>query len=102
MRFKTFLKTQNSSELFESTFEKYYSRGYFGSIDKNEIKEQQRDWFDKFNFILEEGDLGMVISSLQSRDNICRDWFSNIYKVDVSNLGKKELLEQVKITMGLQ
>lgn len=95
MRFKTFVKSQNNhTNIFESIFEKYYTKGYFGSIDKDMIKEQQLDWFDKFLLIIEEGDISNLMSTLSSRDNCCtREWFSSMYAVDIREMGKKELLE---------
>lgn len=97
MRFKQFLKSQNNVSIFESTFEKYYNKGHFGSIDKQTIKEQQLDWFEKFLLVLEEGDISTIMSILSSRDYCCtREWFSNIHKVDIKELGKKEILEEVK------
>jgi hypothetical protein len=102
MRFKQFLKTQNNNlEIFESTFEKYYSKGYFGNINKETIKTQQLDWFDKFLLIIEEGDKSMLTSILSSRDHCCtREWFSSIYKVDIRELGKKEILEELNNLFG--
>lgn len=95
MRFKTFVKSlNNNSIIFESTFEKYYSKGYFGNISKEIIKEQQLDWYDKFLLIIEEGDITNLMSTLSSRDNCCtREWFSSMYTIDIREMGKKELLE---------
>lgn len=96
MRFKTFLKDQtNYSSIFESSFDKFYTKGYYGTIKREEIREQQKDWFDKFLLILEEGDISLMMSILSARDSICREWFSSIYQVEVKEYGKKEMLEEL-------
>ena len=94
MRFKEYynLNTASNKNLFEEVFEKYYTKGCFGSIDKNTIKEQQFSWFNKFNIILEQKDIGMILTALNNRDNVCtREWFSKMYNVDILESSKEEI-----------
>lgn len=93
MRFKEYYKqTPSDKNLFEEVFEKYYSKGCFGTIDKTIIKEQQFNWFNKFNLILEQKDVDMVLMALNNRDNVCtREWFSKIYNVDILESSKEEI-----------
>lgn len=94
MRFKEYYYSNrdNKQDIFESVFEKYYSKGYFGKISKKIIKEQQESWFGKFLMILEEGDTSRLLSALASRENVCtREWFSRIYGVDIVDKSKDDI-----------
>lgn len=96
MRFKEYFYSNrdNKKEIFESVFEKYYSKGYFGNISKTVIKEQQESWFQKFLYILEDKDIDSLMSVLSSRDAICtREWFSRIYSVDIVEKSKDDIKE---------
>lgn len=83
-------------DIFESVFEKYYSKGYFGKLDRQQIKEQQLSWFNKFLIIIEEGDKDAINQILENRDNlVSRDWFSQIYKEDILEKSRQEIKESV-------
>ena len=42
MRFLEYYDFHKKNKImFEQTFEKYYNKGYFGNIDKLELKKQQ-------------------------------------------------------------
>ena len=94
MTFKNFYYSSknNKMDIFESVFEKYYSKGYFGKLDRTIIKEQQLSWFKKFTLILEEGDKESLNYILANRDNlVSRDWFSQIYKEDIMEKSRQEI-----------
>ena len=98
MTFKNFYYSSknNKMDIFESVFEKYYSKGYFGKLDRTIIKEQQLSWFKKFTLILEEGDKDSLNYILANRDNlVSRDWFSQIYKEDIMEKSRQEIEESI-------
>lgn len=98
MTFKNFYYSSknNKMDIFESVFEKYYSKGYFGKLDRQQIKEQQLSWFNKFLIIIEEGDKDAINQILENRDNlVSRDWFSQIYKEDILEKSRQEIKESV-------
>lgn len=98
MTFKNFYYSSknNKMDIFESVFEKYYSKGYFGKLDRSIIKEQQLSWFKKFTLILEEGDKDSLNYILANRDNlVSRDWFSQIYKEDIMEKSRQEIEESI-------
>lgn len=94
MKFKEFWASRkdNKDIIFETVFDKYYTKGYFGNIDKKIIKKQQRSWYDRFLLINEEKDKESLIMCLQSRDNLCtREWFSRIYSVDITEKSMNDI-----------
>ena len=94
MRFKEYFYSNrdNKQDIFESVFEKYYTKGYFGKISKKLIKEQQQRWYNKFLIILEENDTDSLLSALASRENTCtREWFSRIYGIDIVDKSKDDI-----------
>lgn len=102
MTFKNFYYSSknNKMDIFESVFEKYYSKGYFGKLDRSIIKEQQLSWFKKFTLILEEGDKDSLNYILANRDNlVSRDWFSQIYKEDIMEKSRQEIEESINKTI---
>lgn len=94
MRFRAYWSSlkDNKDEIFETVFDKYYQKGYFGKIEKRLIKEQQKSWFEKFIFIIECKDKESLLMCLQSRDSLCtREWFSRIYSVDITEKSMNEI-----------
>jgi len=96
MNFKHFYYSSKTNKqiIFESVFDSYYKKGYFGKIEKKTIQEQQKSWYKKFLLILEEGDVDTLKSILSNRDNlITRAWFSEIYKEDILESSRSEIEE---------
>jgi predicted AAA+ superfamily ATPase len=103
MKFKEFYKAKydEKTEIFESVFEKYYAKGCFGSIKKDTIKEQQFNWFNKFQMLLEEKEIPSILTVLANRDNVCsREWFSKIYKTDILEKSREEIKTIVTNILG--
>lgn len=94
MNFKHFYYSSktNKTQIFETVFEIYYSKGYFGKLEKKVIHESQKTWFKKFLLILEEGDIDTLKTILSNRDNLTtRAWFSEIYKEDILEKSRSEI-----------
>lgn len=94
MSFKHFYyrNITDKSIIFESVFETYYEKGYFGKLDKDTIKTQQKSWFDKLIMLLDEGDKSLINNILANRDNlITRELFSRIYNEDILEKSRKEI-----------
>jgi hypothetical protein len=87
----------NKQEIFESVFEYYYTKGYFGKIDKKVIKESQQKWFTKLVFLLESNDQDSLNLILSNRDNTCtREYFGRIYGENILESSRNEIEEIVK------
>ena len=76
MTFKNFYykNKNNKTQIFEDVFESFYDKGYFGKLDKQQIKEQQFSWFNKLVLLLDEGDHEIISEVLKDRDGISRQW----------------------------
>jgi hypothetical protein len=78
--------------VFEEVFERYYKKGYFGSIDKELIKEDQKDWFDKFVRMLVEKRTESLTSILGSYENkISREYFGGITNIDIKYKTREDI-----------
>ena len=94
MTFKHFFynSKDNKEQIFESIFEHYYEKGYFGKISKPVIKESQKIWFNRLNLLLEEGDKDYIMSVLENRDNICtREYFGKIYGENILESSRNDI-----------
>lgn len=86
----------DKQEIFESVFEKYYSKGYFGKISKNVIKESQQKWYDKWLLLLEEGDKDSLMLVLENRENVLsREWFDSIYGENILEASRNDIEEKL-------
>lgn len=103
MRFRELYAVSNVNRdaIFESVFNKYYKKGYFGKIDKTQIKNQQKSWFDKFTKIVESKDIDSLLFILGSRDSLCtREWFSRFYGVDIVEKSMKDISKIAQDKLG--
>jgi transcription termination factor NusB len=95
MKFSSYLKLQEEyNTVFNKIFEKYYNKGYFGSIPKEEIKETQYKWFCKLVHSIVENKHEDIIPFITNHNNkITRTYFSKITGTDIKLKGKKEIIE---------
>ena len=98
MSFKHFYykNIKDKSIIFESVFENLYEKGYFGNLNKDIIKTQQKSWFDKLLMIIDEGDEECLMNVLHNRDNVSRQWVSRIYGEDITELSRNEIKDFLK------
>ena len=105
MRFRELYAVNNINKdaIFESVFNKYYKKGYFGKIGKPEIKSQQKSWFSKFTKIIENKDADSLLFILESRDSLCtREWFSRFYGIDIVEKSMKDISKIVNEKFEVQ
>lgn len=89
---------QSKLDIFEQVFDKYYSKGFFGTINEHVIKKQQKCWFEKFLTILESKDTDEILTHLEDRQNtVTREWFSRLYEIDIVEKSKKEIEQVIKL-----
>lgn len=98
MDFKNYYNEQKDDILFEKTFDKFYKRGHFGKINRDEIRTQQKDWFEKLKNIIQEKDYGSLLTVIGHRDNqVTRELFTKLTKINIKkkkiNLIKEKLKE---------
>lgn len=87
--------------VFEEVFERYYKKKYFGSIDKELIKEDQKNWFDKFvRMMLEkkEEDLKSILCNYENK--ISREYFCGITGKDIRYKTKEEITLALEVYLG--
>jgi len=94
LSFKKFYKEEQHKNIFEKTFNKYYNRGHWGKITREEIYEQQKDWFNKLKMIIEEKDFGSLVDVLGHRDNkVSRELFSRVTRINIKK-AKTQLVKE--------
>jgi hypothetical protein len=93
--FKKFYETSKGPEyLFEKVFNKFYTRGHWGKIDRDMIRNQQWDWFNKLSIMIESKDLEGLIQSLSHRDcKVSRDMFEKLTNISLHKM-KSKLVEK--------
>lgn len=92
-KFKEFYFKQKQEKVFENVFEKWYSLGYWGSIDKDKIKNQQHSWYQRLIKLIKEKDYHSLLLSVENRDNkVTREMFSKLTNIDI----KKKKIEYIK------
>ena len=97
MGFKEYYKKDKDEIIFEKTFDKYYKRGHFGEIDRETIRQQQRDWFKKLQKIIEEKDFGSLLLAVEHRDNqVTRELFTKITKINIKKQKAKIIKEKLR------
>jgi len=100
MRFREYYQAsirQTKLDIFEQVFDKYYTKGFYGSLPETVIKKQQKSWFEKFLIILENKDSDEILFHLEDRQNVVtREWFSRLYETDIVEKSKKEIEEVLK------
>lgn len=97
MGFKEYYKKDKNDLIFEKTFDKFYKRGHFGKIDREEIREQQKKWFDTLQKIIEEKDYGSLLTVVGHRDaQVTREFFTKITKINIKKLKVKKIQEKLK------
>jgi len=93
MSFKKYYNEQKYDVIFEKTFDKFYKRGHFGKIDREEIFKQQKDWFFKLKDIIIEKDYGSLMTVVGHRDNqVTRELFTKLTKINI----KKKKVDYIK------
>lgn len=94
MKFK---KYYEDTAVFESVFDRYYSKGYFGSIDRELIKESEKSWFDRIHTFINTKNLTELEHILLNYENkIAREYFTEITKVDIKNKRREVILNTLK------
>ena len=95
MRFLEYYDFHKKNKImFEQTFEKYYNKGYFGNIDKLELKKQQKAWFEKLVYFTKDKNLLELCMALSSKENrISREWFSHMTGYDIKYETKEKVVD---------
>ena len=77
MKFNEYLaKSIEYQEIFETIFNKYYEKGYFGNIEKDIIKSEQKKWFLKLIESLEKKQTDKIIDVVTDHNNkLTREFF---------------------------
>jgi hypothetical protein len=96
-KFKDFYFKSKSEKTFDTIFEKWYSRGYWGNVEKEKIKEQQHDWYTKLKKIIEERDYSGILLVIENRENkVTRDMFTKLTKISIKKKKTEIIREKVR------
>jgi hypothetical protein len=100
LRFKEYYQAtirQSKLDIFEQVFDKYYAKGFFGTLSESVVKKQQKSWFEKFLIIIENKDYEGLMSVLEDRQNlVTREWFSRLCEVDIMEKSRKEIEQAIQ------
>jgi len=97
MGFRNYYNEQKDDIIFEETFDKFYKRGHFGKIDREEIRVQQKDWFIKLKKIIEEKDYGSLLTVVGHRDTqVTRELFTKLTKINIKKKKVNYIKERLK------
>lgn len=98
MRFKNFYEfSKKEKDIFEDVFNSYYKKGYFGDIDKNELKEHHKDWYAKFLSFIKEKNAPELALALSNKENkLSREWFTQLTELNVRYKTKEKIIEIIK------
>lgn len=96
-KFKSFFEINfKYQDLFETSFEKLYSKNYFGTIDKNEAKARLTDWFTQFIVMIEQKDEDELIFALcTANSKESRLWFEALTGFNIKNETNKVIKDKV-------
>ena len=97
MSFLSFYNIQRKDRIFENVFKKFYKNGYFGSINEQLIKEDQREWFEKLVVLIKEKDgdeLYAVMESFESK--FSRECFDKIVGSKIKYKDKTAVRDEIK------
>jgi hypothetical protein len=98
MRFKEYYhNNKKDTILFERIFEKFYKKGYFGDIDKENIRIVQYEWYKTMKKVIREKDAFILFQSLTNKENhISREYFSKLTGIDVRHKTKEVVVDVIK------
>ena len=98
MKFSEFYKIEREQkEIFHKVFNKYYNKGYFGSLDREDILEHQKLWFEKLSWFIKEKSEFELLNCLCSKESkISRELFSEITGHNVKHKTKEVVFDIVR------
>ena len=98
MDFNEYLDLHNKYEkVFNKIFERYYEKGYFGEVPKDEIKMAQYKWFCKLANALHEKRHEEIIPFITNHNNkVTRSYFGTLFGENITLKGKKEIIDLLK------
>ncbi len=98
MKFRNYYKLQQDyKHIFDRIFESYYNKGYFGDVNKEEVKDVQYKWFKRVVTIIEYKDEQKLIPFITNHNNkLTREFYSEISGNNIKNKGKEYILNKVQ------
>lgn len=104
MSFLSFYNLNRKDKIFEKTFNKFYTAGHFGKIDKTLIEKDQKEWFDKLVLLIQEknsDELFAVMESFESK--FSRECFDKIMGSKIKYKDRNIVKEEIqKFLMGVK
>ena len=101
MNFYFFYNSLKREKIFEEVFDKYYTEGFFGNVDKSILKETKKHWFDNLWNLIYENRQDLLLEVLQNGDKFIRECFDELTSENLKNKPKKYLEKDIlNYTMG--
>jgi predicted NUDIX family NTP pyrophosphohydrolase len=92
--FSEFYYEHKDLRSFNNIFEKWYSKKYWGEIEKNKIKKQQLEWYLKLKKIIEEKDVDGLFFVVSNWENcVTRDLVSEMLGINIKR-GTVDLIKE--------
>lgn len=92
MSFLSYYNIQKKDAIFESVFEKYYSAGYFGDINKDIIKSDQYEWFNRLVQLIQNKNSNELYAVMESFENkFSRECFDSIIGSSIKYKSRKDI-----------
>jgi len=98
MRFREYYILETKiEEVFDKSFQKFFKKGFFGSIPEDIIKNEQRIWYEKLvKFIIERNvqELSLALGNIEKK--MSREYFTNFTGVNIKHCTKKDCLKIIE------
>ena len=87
------IESQYENEIFNETFERFYNNGYFGQVDKEQLKYKNNEWFlTILDMIDNRSELDLLMVLLNSNNKLIREWFYLITGIDIRYKNKNSIV----------
>jgi hypothetical protein len=97
-KFNTYFRLKSEyAKIFNIIFEKYYDKGYFGDVEKEEIQRIQYEWFCKLINTLENKDSDTLLPYIENHNNkLTRAYFSAVTGKNIRKAKKQDIREYLE------
>lgn len=98
MRFREYYILEvKVNDVFDKSFDKFYKKGFFGNIDEELVRKEQKIWYQKLvKFIIEKNqkELNMALGSIENK--LSRHYFSSFTGFNINHKTKADVLEIIE------
>ena len=98
MRFREYYILETKLDVvFDKSFQKFFKKGFFGSISEDVIKKEQKIWYEKLvRFIMEKNQQELVLALGSIEKKISREYFTNFTGLDIKHKTKQDAIRIIE------